>query len=145
MRVYTIGFTRKSAESFFDLLRMSGAKRVVDIRLNNSSQLAGFAKRDDLAYFLQRICGMGYEHLAELAPTQELLDAYRGKRMSWEDYETEFLALMSARHIERMPIKRRIANACLLCSEESPDRCHRRLVAEYLLDHWGDVDIVHLT
>ncbi len=144
MRVYTIGFTKKPAESFFELLRDSGAKRLIDVRLNNVSQLAGFAKRDDLAYFLRRICRMDYEHMPALAPTQELLQSYRQGETTWEAYEEQFLSLMRARQVEKMPIKRRLANACLLCSEETADHCHRRLVAEYLQDHWGDVEIIHL-
>ncbi len=144
MRVYTIGFTKKSAETFFELLRDSGAKRLIDIRLNNVSQLAGFAKRDDLAYFLRRICRMEYAHMPDLAPTQELLDAYRNKGLDWQEYEKQFLTLMSDRRIEKMPIKRLIANACLLCSEDTADHCHRRLVAEYLQEHWGDIEIIHL-
>ena len=144
MRVYTIGFTKKSAETFFELLRESGTKRVIDVRLNNVSQLAGFSKRDDLAYFLKHVCGMEYEHAPDLAPTQELLKAYRDGQMSWEDYEGRFLALMAERRIEDLPIRDVMDNACLLCSEETAERCHRRLVAEYLQGRWGGVEIVHL-
>lgn len=144
MRLYTLGFTKKSAESFFELLRGSGAARVIDVRLNNVSQLAGFTKRDDLAYFLKQVCGMDYEHMPDLGPTQELLKAYRDGAVSWEDYETRFLALMAERRIEELPIRAIMDNACLLCTEETPDQCHRRLVAEYLQGKWGDVEIVHL-
>ena len=144
MRLYTLGFTKKSAESFFELLRASGAARVVDVRLNNVSQLAGFTKRDDLAYFLREVCGMDYEHKPDLAPTPELLKAYRAGAVSWEDYEARFLTLMAERRIEELPMRAMMDNACLLCSEETPDQCHRRLVAEYLQEHWDDVEIVHL-
>ncbi|MCZ7571626.1 MAG: DUF488 domain-containing protein [Ardenticatenaceae bacterium] len=144
MKVYTIGFTKKSAHRFFELLRRSGAQRVVDVRLNNVSQLAGFAKKDDLAYFLKEICGMEYVHLPELAPTQEMLDEYKKKRGDWKTYETEFLELMTQRRIEETILPEMIENGCLLCSEDKPHHCHRRLVAEYLKQHWGDVDIVHL-
>lgn len=144
MRLYTLGFTRKSAESFFELLRVSGANRVIDVRLNNVSQLAGFTKRDDLAYFLKQVCGMGYEHMPDLAPTQELLKAYRDGGISWDDYEARFLGLMAERRIEELPIQALMDNACLLCSEETPDQCHRRLVAEYLQGKWGDIEITHL-
>ncbi len=144
MRVYTIGFTKKSASDFFELLRRSGAKRVVDVRLSNMSQLAGFTKKEDLEYFLSKICRIKYVHLPELAPTRELLDAYRKGHKDWETYESEFLGLMEQRRIEKMGLKRTIANACLLCSEEKPDQCHRRLVAEYLQRSWGDIEIVHL-
>lgn len=144
MRVYTLGFTKKSAESFFELLRGSGAKRLIDVRLNNVSQLAGFAKRDDLAYFLREVCGMEYEHVPDLAPTQEMLKAYRDGVLTWDEYETRFLALMTERHVEDLPIREIMDNSCLLCSEETPEQCHRRLVAEYLHAQWGGVEIVHL-
>lgn len=144
MKVYTIGFTKKSASDFFELLRGSGAKRLVDVRLNNVSQLAGFTKKGDLEYLVGKICLMGYVHLPELAPTKELLQDYRNGRCDWATYERRFLALMDQRRVGKMPIKRTVSNGCLLCSEEKPDRCHRRLVAEYLQRHWGDVEIVHL-
>ena len=144
MRVYTIGFTKKSAAEFFELLRESGAKRLVDVRLNNVSQLSGFAKKDDLEYFLKKICRMEYAHLPDLAPTQEMLNAYRKEHHDWATYETGFLELMAQRGVEKMGIKRKIANACLLCSEDKPHHCHRRLVAEYLQRHWGDMEIIHL-
>ncbi|MCY4527727.1 MAG: DUF488 domain-containing protein [Chloroflexi bacterium] len=144
MKVYTIGFTKKSASDFFEVLRNSDAKRLVDVRLNNVSQLAGFAKRDDLEYFLRELCRINYIHLPELAPTKEMLDAYRNDHRDWGIYEREFIDLMSQRRIEKMGIKRMISNSCLLCSEDKPDKCHRRLVAEYLNGHWGDVEIVHL-
>ena len=144
MRVYTIGFTKKSACEFFELLQKSGAKRVVDVRLNNVSQLAGFAKKNDLEYFLREICDMDYVHLPDLAPTKEMLDAYRSDHRDWQTYERQFIELMDARRIAKKSIKRIIANACLLCSEDTPEHCHRRLVAEYLHRHWGNVEIVHL-
>ena len=144
MRIYTLGFTKKSAESFFEILRASGVERVIDVRLNNVSQLAGFSKRDDLAYFLREVCSVEYEHMPDLAPTQELLKAYRDRAITWDDYEPQFLALMAERRVEDLPIRDVIANACLLCSEETAEHCHRRLVAEYLQDHWGDVEIIHL-
>lgn len=144
MKVFTIGFTKKPARRFFETLRGSGAKRVVDVRLNNVSQLAGFAKRDDLAYFLDEVCGMQYVHLPELAPTQELLDEYKKRGGDWETYEKRFLGLMEKRHVERTIPKEIIEGGCLLCSEDKPHHCHRRLVAEYLKRHWGDVEITHL-
>lgn len=144
MRVLTIGFTHKSAEKFFETLRHSGAERIVDVRLNNVSQLAGFSKRQDLAYFLKEICGMGYVHLPLLAPTQEMLDEYKKNHGSWSDYERKFLELMKDRRIEDKIPRDVIANGCLLCSEEKPHHCHRRLVAEYLTGRWGDVEIMHL-
>lgn len=145
MRVFTIGFTKKSARRFFEALRTSGAKRVLDVRLNNISQLAGFTKRDDLAYFLREICGMDYVHNQALAPTQEMLDAYKKKRGDWATYEARFLELLKTRRVGETVSKDVVADSCLLCSEDTPEHCHRRLVAEYLKQHWGDVQIVHLT
>jgi uncharacterized protein (DUF488 family) len=144
MNIFTIGFTKKSAESFFSLLRDSGAKRLVDVRLNNVSQLAGFTKKDDLRYFLGQICGMEYHHLPLLAPTAEMLQAYKKKKGDWAVYEREFCALLAARHVEGAVSKEILSDACLLCSEPKPDHCHRRLVAEYLREKWGDVHVVHL-
>ena len=145
MKLLTIGFTKKSARRFFELLRSSGARCVVDVRLNNVSQLAGFAKKDDLAYFANEICGIDYLHLPALAPTQEMLDRYKKEGGDWQDYERQFLDLMRQRRIEETISKEAVADGCLLCSEDKPHHCHRRLVAEYLKDRWGDVDIVHLT
>lgn len=145
MKLFTIGFTKKSARKFFEMLRQSGAKRIVDVRLNNVSQLAGFAKRDDLAYFLKEICGMDYVHLPALAPTQDMLDDYKKQKGDWNSYEKRFLALMAERRIEETVPKDVVAEGCLLCSEDKPHHCHRRLVAEYLRKHWGDVNISHLT
>lgn len=145
MRIYTIGFTKKTAQQFFETLRTSGAKRLVDVRLNNVSQLAGFAKKQDLAYFLEKICGMEYVHLPLLAPTQEILDEYKKRKGDWQAYERSFLRLMAERAVDRTVSPDVVAGSCLLCSEEKPLHCHRRLVAEYLRDHWGDIDIHHLT
>lgn len=144
MKVFTIGFTKKSARQFFDALRKSGAKRVVDVRLNNVSQLAGFAKRDDLAFFLKEMCGIEYVHAPDLAPTQEMLDEYKKLKGDWDTYEGRFLDLMAKRKIEERIPKEIVAEGCLLCSEDKPHYCHRRLVAEYLNQHWGDLDISHL-
>lgn len=144
MKIFTIGFTKKTAQRFFETLRKSGAKRVVDVRLNNVSQLAGFAKRDDLSYFLDKVCGMQYVHMPDLAPTQEMLDAYKKNGGDWETYEKRFLDLMEKRRIEKTVPKEVINEGCLLCSEDKPHHCHRRLVAEYLKQHWGDIEISHL-
>ena len=115
------------------------------MRLNNVSQLAGFAKRDDLAYFLREICGMDYVHLPDLAPTKEMLDAYRKDHRDWEIYERQFLALMGERRIQDNDgVKRALPDGCLLCSEDTPEHCHRRLVGEHLQQQWGDLEVVHL-
>ncbi len=144
MKIFTIGFTKKSAESFFTKLQLAGVGRLVDVRLNNVSQLAGFAKRDDLRYFLSAICHIDYVHLAELAPTQRIMDDYKKRKGDWDLYERQFLDLMSARQIESKVPRLLIEAACLLCSEDKPSHCHRRLVAEYLKDKWGDVEIEHI-
>jgi len=145
LNLFTIGFTGKGAEKFFALLRGSGAKRLVDVRLNNVSQLAGFAKKKDLAFFVKELCGMEYSHLPELAPTQDILDEYKKNKGDWAVYETKFLELMRSREIEKTVPRNLIEEGCLLCSEDKPHHCHRRLVAEYLRQHWGDVEIKHLT
>jgi uncharacterized protein (DUF488 family) len=144
VKLFTIGFTRKSAEEFFTALARSGARRVVDVRLNNVSQLAGFAKKQDLSYFLKKICGIEYLHLPILAPTQDMLDDYKKQHGTWQAYEQAFLALMASRRIESEVSREAIAGGCLLCSEDKPHHCHRRLVAEYLREHWGDIEIEHL-
>ena len=144
MRILTIGFTKKSAERFFETLRRAGVKRVVDVRLNNVSQLAGFAKKNDLAYFLDEICHINYRHIPALAPTKEMLDGYRKKGGIWDDYEHNFLELMAERQIEKKIKPESLENACLLCSEDKAHHCHRRLVAEYLKQHWGEIKIEHL-
>ncbi len=144
MNVYTIGFTKTSAESFFTRLQKAGVTKVLDVRLNNVSQLAGFAKRNDLRYFLKTLCGIEYAHRPELAPTQEMLDAFKKERGQWADYERQFLELMASRHIEQTLPRDSVQGACLLCSEDKPHHCHRRLVAEYLKGKWGDLQILHL-
>lgn len=145
MTLYTIGFTKKSAERFFTLLQKSGAKRLVDVRLNNVSQLAGFAKKDDLRFFLREICDIDYLHLPLLAPTPEMLDEYKKGGGDWALYERRFVELMESRSIEEELSPDDMERACLLCSEDKPHKCHRRLVAEYLRDRWGDLAIEHLT
>jgi uncharacterized protein (DUF488 family) len=145
MKIFTIGFTKKNAETFFTRLQKAGVRRLVDVRLNNVSQLAGFTKRDDLRYFTKTICAIDYVHLPELAPTAAILDPYKKvKNGDWNLYERQFLDLMQARHIEDTIPRELVDGGCLLCSEEKPHHCHRRLVAEYLKEKWGDVDIDHI-
>ena len=145
MAVYTIGFTKKSAAEFFGALKRAGVKRLLDVRLSNSSQLAGFTKKEHLAYFLQEILGADYKHEPLLAPTRELFDRYKKQQGSWHDYELAFLELMKQRIIEsRLDRSLFDGPTVLLCSEATAERCHRRLVLEYLRDHWGDIEIVHL-
>lgn len=145
MTIFTIGFTKKSAETFFSRLKTAGVKRLVDVRLNNVSQLAGFAKKDDLRYFTYEICNIDYIHVPVLAPTAEILDPYKKhKNGDWPLYERQFLNLMAQRRIEEAVSHELLDGGCLLCSEEKPHYCHRRLVAEYLKDKWGDVQIEHI-
>ena len=144
MKVFTIGFTQKTAEKFFGLHKRSGARRVVDVRLNNVSQLAGFAKKNDLAYFAKQIAGMDYVHMPELAPTQDILDEYKKNKGDWAVYEHKFLELMERRQVEKSVPREVIDDGCLLCSEDKPHHCHRRLVAEYLKRHWGTLEVNHL-
>jgi uncharacterized protein (DUF488 family) len=144
MKIFTIGFTRKSAETFFTRLTDAGVRRLIDVRLNNSSQLAGFTKKEDLRYFTKAICNMDYVHHSEFAPTADILDPYKkAENGDWDLYERRFLDLMRSRRIEDTS-RELLDGGCLLCSEEKPDRCHRRLVAEYLQAHWGDVEIEHI-
>lgn len=144
MKIFTIGFTKKSAETFFTRLKSAGVRRLIDVRLNNVSQLAGFTKKDDLRYFTKAICDIEYIHVPELAPTQDILDAYKKRKGSWELYEQQFLDLMRSRRIEENTPREMLEGGCLLCSEEKPDHCHRRLVAEYLKTKWEDIQIEHL-
>jgi uncharacterized protein (DUF488 family) len=144
MNLFTIGFTKKSAERFFGLLRNAGVATLVDVRLNNVSQLAGFAKRDDLKYFLGEICGVNYAHRPDLAPTQAMLDDYKKHGISWTAYEDRFLELIKNRRVEDTVPQELLDNAVLLCSEDKAQHCHRRLVAEYLEQRWDDVTIQHL-
>lgn len=145
IKLYTIGFTHKPAERFFELLGTSGAERIIDVRLNNTSQLAGFAKRDDLQYFARALCGMDYVHVPELAPTKEMLDAFKKHGGNWETYRGLFLRLLEERQVELTIPEELIDRGCLLCSEHKPDLCHRLLIAEYFRDRWdGGVDVRHL-
>lgn len=145
MEIYTIGFTKTTAERFFNRLTDARVERLLDVRLNNSSQLAGFAKSQDLPYFLRELVGVSYEHQPLLAPTQALLDAYKKKKGSWSDYEAAFLGLMAHRHIERvLELSDFERPTALLCSEATAEHCHRRLICDYLASHWPSVRAIHL-
>ena len=144
----TIGFAGKTAEEFFHLLDQAQVEKLIDVRLNRGGQLSGFAKHPDLAYFLQKVAGIGYSHEPQLAPTSELLDAYRETK-DWAVYETGFLALMRERGIpQAVDASMWPQRAILLCSEPSPEKCHRRLAADLLAAHWRtqghEVEIRHL-
>jgi len=144
MKIFTIGFTKKPAEKFFSILQLASVKRVVDIRLSNVSQLAGFAKRDDLSYFLKTICDIDYVHMPELAPTKQILTQFKNNKGDWSAYEKSFLALLSERNIENKSRSLIEDGDCFLCSEDTPENCHRRLVADYLNKKWGNLKITHL-
>lgn len=144
MKIYTIGFTKKSAREFFGKLRQPGLVRLIDTRLNNVSQLAGFTKRDDLEFFSKEIGGVDYAHAPDLAPTQDILDEYKKNGGDWSTYEHKFLELMARRAVEKKYTQSQLDGACLLCSEPTPHHCHRRLVAEYFKKFWPDIEICHL-
>jgi uncharacterized protein (DUF488 family) len=142
--LFTIGFTGHSAEEFFSKLQRAGVKTLFDVRLNNVSQLAGFAKRKDLEYFLRKICDIDYVHEKSLAPTKDILDDYKKKRISWDDYEVRFNRLLATRHPETHLTPDELDHGCLLCSEHEHQHCHRRLVTEHLEKSWPGVNVVHL-
>jgi uncharacterized protein (DUF488 family) len=143
--VATIGFTKTNAAAFFERIKQAKVKQVIDVRLHNTSQLAGFAKADDLAYFLNEICGVTYAHEPLLAPTDDMLKAYKRDKGDWDEYQAQFLGLMAERKIETQFAPDQFASTCLLCSEPTPHNCHRRLVCEYLNKAWdGALAVTHL-
>lgn len=144
IKLYTIGFTGKPAEKFFNLLTGAGVKKIVDTRINNASQLSGFAKAMDLKFFAREIGDMSYEHKIDFAPTKELLARYRNKKISWPEYEIEYLNLLDLRKIALKTNVEKLHENCLLCSEHSPEKCHRRLLAEYLTHVKNNIEIIHL-
>lgn len=143
-RLFTIGFTKKTAEEFFSRLKSAHITRILDIRLNNSSQLSGFAKRNDLEFFLKEIGRIDYIYLPELCPTIDILDAYKKRKIGWKEYEEKFTALLKRRRVEKSLSTELLDHGCLLCSEDKPEHCHRRLVGEYLSQMLGNMEIVHL-
>lgn len=142
--LFTIGFTKKNAREFFTILKKAGVLKIIDVRLNNVSQLAGFAKRDDLVYFLDQLCHCDYQHIQDLAPTKELLSGYKNKEFDWAEYERRFTALLGQRKIGKQLKAEELSNSCLLCSEAAADQCHRRLVAEYFVMRYPVINIIHL-
>lgn len=147
MKIYTIGYTKKSAQKFFETLRNNNIKVVIDVRLNNTSQLAGFTKKKDLQYFLETILNIKYVHEEAFTPTKELLDNYNKNIISWDDYEKKFLSLLNERDVAsliKVKYNMNFDKTCLLCSEENPDFCHRRLVAEYIKRYIPTIEIIHL-
>lgn len=145
MKVYTIGFTKKSAEEFFTLIKNSGTQRVIDVRRNNTSQLSGFAKENDLKFFLKELCDVDYVHVLDLAPTEEILLPYRHKEHTWQVFKANYLELLVQRKIEKTLDKKLLDNSCLLCGEPKPEHCHREFLIEYLQAHWKEkIDVEHL-
>lgn len=143
MKLFTIGFSKKSAEEFFTLLTKNRIKKLIDIRLNNKSQLAGFANAKHLPYFL-KLHNIEYEYKPELAPTKELLDGYKKKQISWQEYEKMYNKILLDRNILNFIKKDELNNSVFLCSEPTPTHCHRRLLAEYIAKHFDNVEIKHL-
>ena len=144
IKLYTIGFTGKSAEKFFNLLKEAEVEKIIDTRINNVSQLSGFAKGTDLKFFAKEICKMSYEHEIDFAPTKDLLADYRSKKITWQEYEKEYLNLLDLRKIKSKIEIQKLHKNCLLCSEHTAEKCHRRLLAEYLQQSFNDVEVIHL-
>ncbi len=145
MKIYTIGVEKKSAEDFFQILTQAGVEKILDIRLNNKSQLLGFSKGRDLKYFCEKCHGIKYEHVPLLAPSQELLKTFRANK-DWTGYEKTFREIMESRPMVEIFLKASegMNSACLLCTEASPKQCHRRLVAEYLAGRLEGLEVIHL-
>jgi uncharacterized protein (DUF488 family) len=143
-KIFTIGFAGKSAEKFFSLLEENNIRKLIDVRLNNISQLAAFAKKDDLEYFLKKILSCDYIHRPDLAPTEEILKKYKLKTISWDIYTDEYIELLNSRNVISQLNKDEIVNSVFLCSEHQPKYCHRRLLVEYIKKQWNDFEMIHL-
>jgi len=144
VKLYTIGFTKKLANEFFNILISNNVKRLIDVRLNNKSQLSGFTKSEDLQYFLKKIGQIDYIYMSEFAPTDELLDGYRKKQIGWDEYEKQYCSLLAQRDVLKNKNVSIFDNACLLCSEPTARQCHRRLAAEYIARSNKEIKIIHL-
>lgn len=149
MKIFTIGFTKKTAEEFFNLLTRNNVKVIIDTRLNNVSQLSGYAKGIDLKYFLKKLCDIDYIHEVQMAPSDEILKAYRNKEITWNEYETRYLNLLHTRNIKELINEKyldRLDHSCVLCSEDLPDKCHRRLLVDYIKEEFPEqnISIEHL-
>lgn len=142
--LFTIGFAKKNAQEFFETLKNNQIKTLIDVRLNNISQLAGFTKKNDLEYFLKELCDIEYFHRPVFAPTKEILDAYKKKDISWAEYENMYRDLLSERQVSKKIEPHELNMSCLLCSEPKADKCHRRLLAEYFKRSYGNLIIKHL-
>lgn len=144
IKVFTIGYAGKNARQFFSILKQAGIRKVIDVRLYNTSQLAGFTKKQDVEYFLQAIVGAKYIHMPIMAPTKQLLNDFKKRVISWQQYETEFKSIITRRQIDKHITLQDMDMSCFLCSEATADNCHRRLVAEYLAGLWPNISIIHL-
>lgn len=144
MTLFTIGFTQTTAENFFNRLKKAKVETLIDTRLNNQSQLAGFAKKDDLPYFLKKIAKINYIHMPDLAPSKKILVDYREKKISWKVYEKRYLELIKKRKVEKLFKLKQLNNVCFLCSEAKPDHCHRRLLADFFKEKFKKLQITHL-
>ncbi len=141
INIYTIGFTKKTAEKFFELLKINGVKKIIDTRLKNETQLSGFAKGKDLKYFAKTILNIDYVHRLDMAPSQDILENYRNKIITWEEYSVKYLNLLNERELGKNIKLEELNDSCLLCSEDKPDNCHRRLLAEYIKGHFHNIKI----
>lgn len=144
IKLYTIGFTKKTARQFFELLKKHNITKIIDIRINRSSQLAGFAKGGDLEYFTNEICKAEYEYIVDFAPTKELLADYQNKNIDWIGYQKIYRSLIERRKIAEKYDMKAFDNACFLCSEPTADQCHRRLLVEYFKEKTPEIQIVHI-
>ena len=144
VKVFTIGYAGKSARKFFTILKQAGVKKVIDVRLYNTSQLAGFTRKQDIEYFLQAIVDAEYVYMPIMAPTKQLLNDYKKELIGWPQYESQFKAIIAQRQIQKHIILQDMDMSCFLCSEAKPDNCHRRLVVEYMAEHWQNITIQHL-
>jgi len=144
IKLFTIGFTKKTARQFFETLSKNKVKKLIDIRINNRSQLAGFAKGSDLEYFTKAIANIEYEYIPDFAPTKELLSDYQNKKIDWTAYQKSYRQLIEQRKISSRYDVAGFDHACFLCSEETPERCHRRLLTEFFQEGNSDIQIIHL-
>jgi uncharacterized protein (DUF488 family) len=144
IKLYTIGFTKKTARQFFELLKKNNIKKLIDVRINHASQLAGFAKGADLEYFAEEICGIKYEHIADFAPTKELLSDYQNKKIDWTEYQKIYRSIIETRKVIETYNFEDFDDACFLCSEPTADQCHRGILVEYFWEINPQIQIVHL-
>lgn len=146
MKIFTMGFTQKNAEQFFGLISKNEIELLIDVRLNNQSQLAGFTKGRDLQFFLENLCKCKYEHNIIFAPTKEILNSYKKQQISWGDYVVQYNALLEKRNVENIFMRKYIEynRVLLLCSEPTAENCHRRLLAERLKNYIPEIEITHI-